>query len=86
LNAPAKRTLARDYLKADLVYEPMEKNGKLEYLPIYPLYEERSVPVGLPPTDMYLYAPLPYKFHNKNGTITGVALYSEHKYEIKPTG
>jgi hypothetical protein len=86
LNAPAKRTLARDYLKADLVYESMDKNGDLEYLPVYPLYEERSVLVGLPPISKYSFAPLPYKFKNKNGTITGVTLYNGHKYEIKPTG
>jgi hypothetical protein len=86
LDMLSKRALAKDYLRADLVYEQMDKNGYLEYLPVYPLYEERPVFIGFPPTPKYSFAPLHYKFYDRYGTITGSTLYNNHKFEIKPTG
>jgi hypothetical protein len=61
------------------------RNGLYKYLPIYPLYEKGFDREGMPPTDVWSFTPKPYKFHNKNGTITGVDLYKSSSFEIKPT-
>ena len=58
LNAPLKRSLLLDYYQADLVYKSLDKNGYLEYVPVSPLYEERSVHIGMPPVLLYSYVPV----------------------------
>jgi len=86
LNKPLKLSIANNILRTELVYKSIIKNDTVRYYPVSPLYKPDTILVGIPPIEEISLVPFTFKFKNRNGSLTGMALQNGYSFEIKPTG